>query len=151
VIVLLFFFISAILGTVISQNGEEAARLSADLEHMSTLGDRISMARNAVEPTIPSHLRMYKAIEPDVRDFESTLSRLETELRVYDAKFPEQHLQTQKTSAVVDIGLRRARLLERQISAARQIEVIDPNRQWAMWKENMQPLLDSEEELNKAK
>lgn len=151
VIVLLFFFISAILGNVIGQNGEEAARLNADLEHMGTVGDRISKARNAAEATIPSHLRMYKTIEPDVRDFESTLTRLETELMAYDVKFPQQHQQTQKTSAAVDIGLRHARLLERQIIVARQIEVLDPNQQWAVWKESMQPLLDSEDQLDKAK
>lgn len=151
VIVVLFFVVSAIVGTAIGQNGAEAAQLNADLEHMPAVGKRISKARTAVEATIPSYVQMYKAIEPDVQDFESTLHRLKTEWGMYDAKFPEQHQQTYKSIVAVETGLRRAELLKQQIAVARQIESLDPSHQWAVWQSQMLPLLAREDALDKLK
>lgn len=148
VIVVLFFVVSAIVGTAIGQNRAEAAQLNADLEQMAALGDRIRKSRSAVEPTISSYVQMYKAIEPDVQDFESNLRRLRTELDVYDAKFPGQHQETSKTIVGVETELRRVELLKQQIAVAKQLEVLDPRQQWAVWQSQMQPLLAREEALD---
>jgi hypothetical protein len=118
---------------------------------MNTVGDRISKARSAVEATIPSYVQMYKTIEPDVQELEPTLRRLKTELALYDGKFPAQHEQTSKSIADMETGLRRMALLKQQIEVSKQIEALDPNQQFAAWKAQMQPLLDSEEALDKAK
>jgi hypothetical protein len=85
------------MGAAIGQNRSEAVQLTADLDRMNTEGDRISKARNAVEATIPSHVQMYKNVEPDVQEFEPPLRRLKTDLALYDGKFPAQHEQTSKS------------------------------------------------------
>lgn len=151
IIVLLFFTSAAIVGAAIGQNRAEAVQLAADLDRMNTVGDRISKARSAVEATIPSYVQMYKTIEPDVQELEPTLRRLKTELALYDGKFPAQHEQTSKSIADMETGLRRMALLKQQIEVSKQIEALDPNQQFAAWKAQMQPLLDSEEALDKAK
>ena len=116
---------------------------------MTTGGNRISKARGAVEATIASYLQMYKAIEPDVEELESTLRRLKTELAVYDRKFPAQHDQTSKSIAGIETGLRRAALLKRQIEVAKQIDALGPRQQFAAWQTLMLPLLANEEALDK--
>jgi hypothetical protein len=151
IIVLLFFTSAAIVGAAIGQNRAEAVQLAADLDRMNTVGDRISKARSGVEATIPSYVQMYKTIEPDVQELEPTLRRLKTELALYDGKFPAQHEQTSKSIAGMETGLRRMALLKQQIEVSKQIEALDPNQQFAAWKAQMQPLLDSEEALDKAK
>jgi hypothetical protein len=151
IIILLFFTSAAIVGAAIGQNRAEAVQLSADLDRMNTVGDRISKARSAVEATIPSYVQMYKTIERDVQELEPILRRLKTELALYDGKFPAQHEQTSKSIAGMETGLRRMVLLKQQIEVSKQIEALDPNQQFAAWKAQMQPLLDSEEALNKAK
>ena len=147
VIAVLFFIISATVGTAIGQNRVEASQLEADLGRMAAVGDRMTKTRSAVDATIPSYVQMYKAIEPDVEDFELTLLRLRAELDVYDAKFPNQHPQTLKTIAGVETGLRRAALLKQQIAAAKQIEFFGSSEQWTLWQSQVQPLLDKEDAL----
>jgi hypothetical protein len=151
IIILLFVTSAAIVGAAIGQNRVDGAQLAADLERMSTVGDRISKARNAVEATIPSWVQMYKTIEPNVQELEPTLRRLETELALYDGKFPAQHEQTSKSIAAMKTGLRRMALLKQQIEVAKQIEALDLRQQLASWKTQLQPLLASEEALDKAK
>jgi hypothetical protein len=151
VILVLFFATSAIVGAAIGKSRVEAVQLSSDLERMTTVGNRISKARSAVEATIASYIVMYKAIEPDVQDLESTLGRLITELGVYDGKFPTQHEQTAKSIAGMETGLQRVTLIKQQIEAAKQIEALDPGQQFAAWKMQMLPLLASEEALDKSK
>jgi hypothetical protein len=118
---------------------------------MGTVGDRISKARNAVEATIPSHVQMYKTIEPDVQDLESTFRRLKTELALYNGKFPAQHEQIAKNIRGMETGLRRMALLKQEIEVSKQIEALGPNQQFAEWQAQMQPLLESEDALDKAK
>jgi hypothetical protein len=151
VIVLLFFTGAAAVGAAIGQSRAEAIQLAADLEHMSTVGNRISKARSAVEATITSYVQMYKAITPDVEELESTMRRLKTELGVYDRKFPAQHEQTSKSIAGMETGLRRTTLLKQQIDVSKQIDALDPAHQFAAWQTQMLPLLTSEEALDKAK
>ena len=151
VIVLLFFASAAIVGTAIGQSRAEAVQLAADLERMTTIGNRISKARKAVEATIRSYVQMYKAIEPDVQELQPTLRRLKSELAVYDGKFPAQHEQTSESIAGMETGLRRMALLKQQIEVAKQIEALDPTQQFAAWQTQMQRLLSSEEALDKAK
>jgi hypothetical protein len=151
IIISLFFVSAGIVGNMIGQNRAEAAELNADLEKMSTIGGRISKARNAVESTIPSYVQMYRIIEPDVQELEPTFRRLKTELALYDGKFPAQHQTTSQTIANMDVGIRRMELLKQQIEVARQIEALESARQFAAWTTQMQPLLDSEDTLNKAK
>jgi hypothetical protein len=67
VIILLLLTSAAIVGTAIGQSGAEALQLATDLERMTTVGNRISNARSAVEATITSHTEMYKAIAPRAR------------------------------------------------------------------------------------
>lgn len=151
VITLLFFTGAAAVGAAIGQSRDEAVQLAADLERMTTVGNRISKARSAVEATIASYVQMYKAIAPDVQELESTLRRLKTELGVYDGKFPAQHEQTSKSIAGMETGLRRTALLKQQIEVSKQIDALDPGHQFAAWQAQMVPILASEETLDKAK
>ena len=86
-----------------------------------------------------------------MKELEPTFRRLKTELALYDGKFPAQHEQTSKSIANMETGLRRMALLKQQIEVSKQIEALDPNQQFTAWKAHMQPLLDSEQVLNKAK
>src|SRR5262249_10196013 len=104
-----------------------------------------------VDANIDSYVQMYKNIEPDVKDLESTLRRLTTELAVYDGKFPMQHEQTTKSIAGMETGLQRMALIKQQIETAKQIDALDPGQQFAGWKMQMVPLLASEEKLDKSK
>jgi hypothetical protein len=151
--VIAMFFVStaAVVGAAIGQSRAEAARLSSDVERMNTVGGRISRARNAVEHTIASYVQMYKAIEPDVQELESTLQRVRIDLGIYDAKFPGQDEETHKSIASVETEQRRAALLKRQIEVAKQLDALDPNQQLAVWHAQMQPLLAEEEGLDKSK
>ena len=118
---------------------------------MKSVGDRISKARSAVEATIQSYTQMYRSIEPDVEELDSTFRRLKTELAAYDGKFPGQHEETSKSIAGMDKGLRRMELLRQQIKVAKNIQALDPNQQLPAWQTQMQPLLASEEVLDKTK
>ena len=117
-------------GFVIGENRIEAAALSADLQRMNELGDRISNARNGVERTIHSYVQMYRTIEPDVEDLNSTFNRLKEELAVYDSKFPSHHEQTANTIASMDIGSRRMSLLKQQIAVAKALDLLAPQQQY---------------------
>ena len=151
VIAVLFLTIAALLGKVIGQSGAEAAQLAADLKEMSTVGNRVSKARNAAEATIPSHVSMYKSIEPDVNELEVLFRRLKTELNIYDGKFPSQHQVTATSISNMETGLQRTTLLKKQIEVSKTIKQIVSDQQLAVWQEQMQPLLDREAALNKSK
>lgn len=147
--VLVFAATGALIGFLVGQNGKETSQLEADFHEMSSIGDRISKARNTVERTVPAHIEMYKAIESDVDDFDAVLRRLQSELAVYDEKFPDQHEQTNKSVESVKVGIQRATLLKQQITVARDIEALRPDPQWQAWQDRMQPLLDAEHQLDK--
>ncbi|HKE87607.1 MAG TPA: hypothetical protein VKB50_27810 [Vicinamibacterales bacterium] len=151
VIVILMFVIAAMAGEVIGRSGAESVAMTADLNEMGAIGSRISVARNAAEATVPSHVQMYSAIERDVRDLELILRRLTTELAMYIAKLPSQRDDTSKTLADVNVGLRRMQLLRRQIDVSKNIAKLDADLQLAAWQEQMQPILDEEEALDKPK
>lgn len=145
----LFIAIAATIGAEIGKNGSETAALLADLHEMTEVGDRITKARSHLEPTVPAHIVMYKQIEPDVHTFAAVLLRLQAEYPIYDDKFPSLHAKTMKSIDSIKFGLKRAALLQQQISVAREIEPLDPAPRLQAWKERMQPLLDEEASLDK--
>ena len=151
VFALLFLTTAAIVGNAIGNSGKEAVQMASDFRQMSRIGDRISQARNAVSRTIPAHLEMYKSIETDVQEFDTSLRRLQTDLATYDGKFPNQHDETVKSIHEIEVGLRRASLLKQEIGVAKEIESLDPALQWSVWQNKMQPLLDAENKLDNVK
>lgn len=148
VFVPLFIVIATIVGAAIGKSGSETSALLADLREMSRVGDRITEARSHVEPTVPAHVVMYKQIEPDVQLFATVLFRLQAEYSVFDDRFPSQHESTLKSMESINIGFRRAALLQQEIAVAREIETLDPAPRVQAWKERMQPLLDEETSLD---
>jgi hypothetical protein len=142
---LLFLTTAAIVGNAIGNSGKEAVQMASDFRQMSRIGDRISQARNAVSRTIPAHLEMYKSIETDVQEFDTSLRRLQTDLATYDGKFPNQHDETVKSIHEIEVGLRQ------EIGVAKEIESLDPALQWSVWQNKMQPLLDAENKLDNVK
>jgi hypothetical protein len=94
---------------------------------------------------------MYKSIETDVQKFDTTLRRLQTDLGVYDGKFPDQHDETVKSIHGIELGLKRASLLKQEIGVAKEIESLDSALQWSVWQNKMQPLLDAENALDNVK
>ena len=149
IFVILFVATAAIVGAAIGKSGRETGQLVADFKEMGQLGSRISKARSAAERTVPANIEMYKDIEGDVQAFDAVLHRLQAELPVYDDKFPGQHDTTAKNMNSIEVGLKRASLLKRQIVVARDIEALNPDPRWQAWKDRMQPLLDAETELDK--
>jgi hypothetical protein len=147
--VLLFVATAAVVGAKVGKDGREAGQLIADFREMSRIGHRISSARNSVEPNVPAQIVMYKQIEPEVRDFDAVLKRIQAELPVYDEKFTDQHEQILKSIDSINLGLKRASLLQQQIAVARDIESLDPAPRIQAWKDRMQPLLDAETALDK--
>jgi hypothetical protein len=144
----LFLLAAALSGRAIGKSGSEAAQLASDFDTMSNLGDRISNARGAVDRTIESHLKMYKNIEGDVNDFDVVLHRLRMEMSVYDDKFPAHHATTMKSIHSIELGIKRADLLKKQIVVSSEIELLNPNIRWDAWQLQMQPLLDEENALD---
>jgi hypothetical protein len=147
--VLVFMMTAAIVGLEIGKDGKATGQLVQDFHEMRIVGERISEARNSVEPSVPAHIVMYKAIEPDVRDLDAILRKIQAELPAYDDRFPDVHEQTLKSMASVNTGLKRASLLQEQIAVARDIESLDPAPRFQAWKQRMQPLLDAETALDK--
>lgn len=151
VIIFFIFATGAIIGIAIGRNRADAAQLATDLGRMSSVGARISKARNNVEPTIAAFIQMYKTIEPDVHELEAIFQRLKTELALYDGKFPDQHAQTLTSIGTMETGLRRMVLLKQQIEIAKRIETLDSEQQFAAWKTQMMPIIANEDALAKPK
>jgi hypothetical protein len=151
VLVLLYLGLGALLGSVIGQYRAESIQFNVDNGHEKELADRISKDRNSVEANIPSYLRMYKAIEPEVREYSATLLRLRTEVGIYDSKFPDQHVGTGKYKAFIETEIRRSELLTKQIAIAKQIEPIAESQQRQLWQLDMLPLLKEEDGLDQSK
>ena len=149
IFVILFIATAALVGAEVGKSGRETGQLIADFKEMGQLGSRISKARNEAPQNVPANIEMYKEIEPDVQAFDAVLHRLQAELPAYDEKFPDQHATTEKSMASIDVGLKRASLLKRQIVVARDIEALDPDPRWQAWKDRMEPLLDAETDLDK--
>lgn len=150
-VALIYFVISGIVGWGIGRNGAEMSRLLTDSGRVAAIAHRISEARGAAERTVQSHIAMYEKLEPDVQEFESALGRLRTDWTVYDPKFPQDHGQTAKRIAEVDIEFRRAVLLKEQIAVAKTIKSLEERQQWTAWESQMQPLLDKEVVLDNPK
>ena len=142
---------AATVGRVIGQNRAESVQLTTDLKHMTDVGERVSKARSAVDSTMDSYVQMYEAIEPDVKEMETTLQRLRTELGLYDTKFPAQHDDTSKSISGMDKGLQRVMLLKQQIEVAKNIDTLQASQKTDAWKRDMLPLLTQEEDLDKTK
>jgi hypothetical protein len=151
VFILLYLGLAAFLGSIIGQYRAEAIQFNFDGNHQRELADRITKTRNAVTNTIPSYLAMYAAIEPDVKDYSSTLSRLREDLGKYDDKFPAQNEATHKYIASIEREIRRSDLLAKQIAAAKRIGLLDEEQQWTVWQSDMVPLLKEEDGLDQTK
>lgn len=151
VMMLLYCGLAGALGFVIGQNRVESIQFDLDTGHQKELASRITQARSAVESNIPSFLQMYKAIDPDVKDYAATLLSVNSELVIYDRKFPAQHAETEKYQASVDKEIRRAQLLTKQIAMATKIEPIDLDHQLQLWRDEMMPLLKEEDALDNLK
>jgi general stress protein CsbA len=151
VMFILLFTAAAAVGSAIGTSGSQEIKLTADLAQVQVVGSRISKARDSVEPTVASHIQMYRTIEPDVLGLNAALQKLRDDYRIYDSKFPEQHKTILANQADVETGLQRMAILELQIGVAKQIDALDPNLQLAAWNQQMQPLLDREDALDSTK
>jgi zinc-ribbon domain len=140
--------LGGLFGWIIGKNRLQIQMLDTDLENYSTLGKKISAARNVANATIPEYVEMYKSIEHDVNEFDRQLPQLSEELGQYDREYPEYHKQTQESIKNVEITQRRMKLLEQQIAVAKSIDSSGPEQQAAMWSSEMLPILDKEEALN---
>ena len=146
----LFSAVAAGLGVGIGTSGAETHRFVTDLQLMSTIGDRISKARDSAALTVPAQIDMYKSIEADVSAWDSVLRRVRAEADVYNSKYPDQN-EGSKIVKSVEIGLKRADLLRQQIAIAKEIEPLESNARWNAWRTRMEPLIDSENTLDAAK
>lgn len=151
IFVVLYMGLAALLGSIIGQNRAEAIQLNFDIEHQKELADRVTKARNSISNSIPSYLAMYTGIESDVNDYFSTLLRLKGELPLYNTKFPNQNETMQKYSGTIEIEIRRCNLLKKQITAAKQIALLDAYQQGPAWRSEMLPLLEEEDSLDRPK
>ena len=149
VFTLLFLATAAIVGSAIGKSGQETAEMVADLKEIPKIDNRISEARTAAARSVPAQIEMYSSIEPDVRKFDTVLHRLQAELAVYDTKFPGQHDEIEKSIRSVEVGLKRAEILNQQIRVANEITPLDAAAQWKAWQGKMQPLLSAEAALDK--
>jgi hypothetical protein len=140
------FFLGAAIGT----SGAETNRFIDDIKQMSSIGDRISHARNSAALTVPAQITMYKSIEADVTAWDSVLRKLRTDADIYNQKYPAQQ-EGAKILSSVDVGIKRAEFLRRQIALAKEIEPLDPDAQWNAWRSRMQPMIDQETALDAAK
>lgn len=146
---ILFIATGAVMGTLIGTSGAETNHLIEDSHKVREIGDRIAAARNSAARTVVGQVSMYKDIEPDVVTWDSFLRRMQKDLVVYDQKYPADHQNTAASIRSVEIGLKRADLLRRQIALAKEIETLRPEAQWDAWRTRMQPLLDDENALDK--
>jgi hypothetical protein len=151
VFVLLYACLAAFLGSVIGQNRAESIEFEMDLHHQRELADRISRARNGAARNIPSYVAMYEAIEADVKEYASVLSKVRAEWDKYDSKFPTQHAATQKYKSSVDKEIRRSALLAKQIAVAKQIGLLEEPYQISYWRSEMVPLLNEEDTLDQSR
>jgi hypothetical protein len=146
----LFIVIALGLGAAIGTSGAETDRFIADIRQMSSIGTRIGNARNSAAGTVPAQIAMYKSVEADVIEWDSVLRKLRTDAEIYDQKYPAQQ-EGAKILKSVDIGLKRAEFLRRQIALAKQIEALAPDAQWNAWQSQMQPIIDQENALDAVK
>jgi hypothetical protein len=125
----IFIGTAAIVGAVIGLDGAETNQYISDLQHFKEIGGRISSARDSAAQTVPAQIEMYRAIEPDVKEFESVMTRLRAEATIYDQKYPEAH-QTQS----IEVAKKRADLLRRQVEIAKSMQSLSPGAQWHAWR-----------------
>ena len=152
VFVVLFGTTSAGVGYVIGQNGAEATQIKADLLEMQETGDRISKARTPNgSVTIDWYIQMYKSIEPSVDHLDAILHRLVNEYPSYGAKFPQNDQTASTVISNFNTGIRRMDLLKKQIDVAKRIEGLDRDVQRLVWRNEMIPLLEQEDALDKTK
>ena len=149
---ILFGTISAGVGYVIGQNRAEAANIKADLSEMQDTGDRIYKARTPNgSVTFDWYIQMYKSIEPSVDHLDVVLHRLVNEYPSYGAKFPQNDQAASTVISNFNTGIRRMDLLKKQIDVAKRIEGLDGDVQRLVWRNEMIPLLEQEDALDKTK
>jgi hypothetical protein len=143
----LFLAAAASVGHKIGTSAVETNRMFADLDESNKIGDRISDERNSAAETVTGQIEMYRLIEQDVQEFGSIATRLQYELSVYDAKYPNQHATTRKLIDGINLEARRAALLREQVELARQIGQVKEDHQYAEWQAKMVPVLAEEDAL----
>ena len=143
----IFASTAGLVGFLIGTSGAETEKLIADYQTFDTLGSEISKLRNSADLTVPAQLAMYDELGTPLKKFREAGAQVKSELVPYDQKYPASHVATQKWMQDMDIAIRRADLIQKQIEAAKVIEDIDPRLQYDAWHNQMQPLLDEERNL----
>lgn len=124
-------------------------QMIVDWRHISVVGRGISSKRNAVNhQDIPAHVQMYKAIEKDVAEMDTTTQRLMEKERSFVDRYPDYSAQSDREMEDLDMVHRRALLLGKQIEVARRISTEPNNQQVVMWVTEMEPLLQEEAQLD---
>lgn len=146
------FMFLAVAGATGFQIGTRRAafdQMIVDWRHISVVGRSISSKRNAINhQDIPAHLQMYKAIEKDVAEMDTTTQRLMEKERSFAERYPDYSAQSDKEMADLDVVHRRAVLLGKQIEVANRISTEPNEQQIVMWVNEMEPLLQEETQLD---
>jgi hypothetical protein len=149
VFALLFLITASIVGYAVGNSGRETQQMITDINLQVSLANRIGDQRKSAEKIVPAQIAMYDKLETDVRAYSSVCKKLQGEWTVYDGKYPASHKTTETSLHDVNIEVKRADLLLKQIQVARQLRSInDADQQWVGWKNDMQPLLDEENALD---
>jgi hypothetical protein len=143
-----FALTAGVVGLLVGISGAETEKLIADYERFKAIGDEISKLRNSTELTVPAQLAMYEKLGAPVKEFHEISVRVKSELGPYDEKYPVAHSATQKWIQDMDLAIRRADLLQKQIETAKLIEDVEPRLQYDAWRTQMQPLWDEENALD---
>ncbi len=146
-VALMFLTVAGLVGWQLGTRRYAFDAMITDWAHLSQVGRRISDQRNATD-NLEGQLAMYKAIESDVADMDTTASRLLDEERQFADRYPEYRMESEKESADVQVCLNRARLLQQQIAVAKKISAQDLQQRPVLWVRQMQPLLDAESALD---
>jgi hypothetical protein len=149
VFALLFMITASIVGYAVGNSGRETQQLITDVNLQVSLANRIGDQRKSAVKIVPAQIAMYDKLETDVRAYASVCKKLQGDWTVYDGKYPASHKTTETSLHDVEIEVKRADLLLKQIQVARQLRSInDADQQWAGWQNDMQPLLDEENALD---
>ncbi|WP_158941387.1 hypothetical protein [Granulicella sp. S190] len=140
---------AVLIGAQVGTSGGETESYIADLDLYRSLGDKISAARNGAPRTIEGQVAMYSQIEPDVHSLNLVVQRLETENRVYAAKYPAAQATTASSADAFENTRKRGQLLLQQIAIAKEIQGTQGHdAQLALYKEKMMPVLTAEDHLD---
>lgn len=148
-VALMFFTVAGAVGWQIGTRRFAFDRMIADWRHISEVGRDISNQRNAVDhQDVAAHVQMYKTIEKDVLEMDTTTQRLMNEEQKFAERYPDYSANSEKELADLNIVHRRAVFLQQQIELARRISTQPNVQQIVMWVDEMEPLLQQEAQLD---